>query len=246
MAFTKKEWKDRVSQYPNRRTINDGFQTKLVTVGRSEGTVTEAGDSFNAANMNDLENRINEAFTNIIHTPRVNDKTPYQYRQTPVNANRCLEKLIGVSCAFNQLVQNGNFADGTTNWTSSNSNISASDGVLSFTPTQRYGQVITNINFAENHKYLLMFDIKADTAYSSINIYTSTGFYFIESFSIKTEWEKCAKICLYDESSGVCSLQFQDNRENYDTTYFRNIICIDLTSCFGSEVADYLYNLENG
>lgn len=61
MAFVKKTWKDRISEYPNRRTINDGYVTKSVTVGRDEGTVTEAGDAFNASNMNDLEARIEAA-----------------------------------------------------------------------------------------------------------------------------------------------------------------------------------------
>jgi len=61
MAFVKKTWKDRISQYPNRRTINDGYVTKRVTVGRDEGNITEAGDPFNASNMNDLEDRIEEA-----------------------------------------------------------------------------------------------------------------------------------------------------------------------------------------
>jgi len=63
MAFVKRTWKDRISQYPNRRTINDGYVTKQVTVGRDEGNITEAGDSFNASNMNDLEERIEEAIT---------------------------------------------------------------------------------------------------------------------------------------------------------------------------------------
>ena len=58
MSFVKKTWVDRVSQYPNRRTINDGYTTKVVTVGRDEGTVSVEGDAFNADNMNDLENRI--------------------------------------------------------------------------------------------------------------------------------------------------------------------------------------------
>ena len=58
MAFVQKTWKNRISQYPNRRTINDGNVTKVVTVGRDEGTITEAGDAFSAANMNDLESRI--------------------------------------------------------------------------------------------------------------------------------------------------------------------------------------------
>lgn len=61
MAFVKKTWKDRISQYPNRRIINDGYVTKRVTVGRDEGNITEAGDPFNASNMNDLEQRIEDA-----------------------------------------------------------------------------------------------------------------------------------------------------------------------------------------
>ena len=61
MAYVKKTWKDRQVQYPNRRTINDGYTTKVVTVGRDEGTVTEAGTPFNADSMNDLENRIQAA-----------------------------------------------------------------------------------------------------------------------------------------------------------------------------------------
>ena len=66
MAFAKKTWKDRVSQYPNRRTINDGVVTKQVTVGRDEGTTTEAGDAFDATNMNDLEDRIDAGFSGVV------------------------------------------------------------------------------------------------------------------------------------------------------------------------------------
>ena len=61
MAFVKKTWQDRISQYPNRRTINDGSITKTVTVARDEGSITQAGDAFNATNMNDLEDRIESA-----------------------------------------------------------------------------------------------------------------------------------------------------------------------------------------
>ena len=63
MAFVKKTWKDRISDFPNRRIINDGIKSTTVTVSRNEGTVTEAGDSFNAANMNDLEDRIEQAIS---------------------------------------------------------------------------------------------------------------------------------------------------------------------------------------
>lgn len=63
MAFSKKTWKDRVSQYINRRLLTDSDgNTQQVTVTRDEGSVTEAGDAFSASNMNDLENRIDAAF----------------------------------------------------------------------------------------------------------------------------------------------------------------------------------------
>lgn len=61
--FTRKTWKDRITEYPTRRTLTkaDG-SAETVTVARSEGTVSQEGDAFSAANMNDLEARIATAF----------------------------------------------------------------------------------------------------------------------------------------------------------------------------------------
>ena len=82
MAFVKKTWKDRISQFPNRRTVNDGYTTKQVTVGRDEGTITEEGDSFDAANMNDLEQRIEDAYGDI--SQMVADEVAQQYDSNSV------------------------------------------------------------------------------------------------------------------------------------------------------------------
>lgn len=66
MAFTKKEWKDRVSAYPTRRKLLDASNNEtIVTVSRYEGEVTEDGDAFSAENMNDLEDRIEDGFNSI-------------------------------------------------------------------------------------------------------------------------------------------------------------------------------------
>lgn len=61
--FSAKTWKDRVTEYPTRRVLTktDGSK-ETVTVARSEGTVSQEGDAFSAANMNDLEARIATAF----------------------------------------------------------------------------------------------------------------------------------------------------------------------------------------
>ena len=58
MSFVKRTWKDRISQFPNRRNINDGYTTKTVTVSRNEGTIIQEGDALNADALNDLEARI--------------------------------------------------------------------------------------------------------------------------------------------------------------------------------------------
>lgn len=62
-GFNKKTWVNRVSEYPNRRKLVDTTtqQEQTVTVTRAEGTVSQPGDAFSAANMNDLEDRIADA-----------------------------------------------------------------------------------------------------------------------------------------------------------------------------------------
>ena len=60
MPFKKKTWKNRVSEYPNRRQLKkeDGGSTERVTVTRDEGIVSQEGDAFNDKNMNDLVDRM--------------------------------------------------------------------------------------------------------------------------------------------------------------------------------------------
>lgn len=63
MAFSIKTWVNRISEFPSRRALLDeGGTTTIVTVSRSEGTIQQEGDAFNAENMNNLEGRIQQAF----------------------------------------------------------------------------------------------------------------------------------------------------------------------------------------
>lgn len=74
MAFVKKTWKNRIAEYINRRLLtNEDGSTNLVTVARDEGTISQEGDAFNAANMNDLENRIAAEFDEINQSLMNND-----------------------------------------------------------------------------------------------------------------------------------------------------------------------------
>ena len=65
--YVSRTWKDRISEYPTRRVLTDTttLETQQVTVTRDEGTVTEAGDNWDASNLNGMESRINTAFSTL-------------------------------------------------------------------------------------------------------------------------------------------------------------------------------------
>lgn len=75
MGFVKKIWKDRISEFPTRRSLTktDGT-SELVTVARSEGMISEEGDAFSAENMNDFENRVANGFSEL--TEKFNKDNP--------------------------------------------------------------------------------------------------------------------------------------------------------------------------
>ena len=58
MAYAKKVWKDRQTEYPTRRRLSPTGTEDVYDVSRDEGLVIEEGDAFSAANMNDLEDRV--------------------------------------------------------------------------------------------------------------------------------------------------------------------------------------------
>lgn len=70
MAFVKKDWANRISEYPNRRMLSivemaSALETGteiIVDVTRNEGEVSAEGDAFDETNMNDLEERISAGF----------------------------------------------------------------------------------------------------------------------------------------------------------------------------------------
>ena len=65
IAYT---WKQRVTEYPTRRTLTDTTDptdVKQVYIARDEGTVTEQGDPFTAAQMNAMESRVNAGFSGV-------------------------------------------------------------------------------------------------------------------------------------------------------------------------------------
>ena len=68
MAFVKKTWVDRDTENPAGRLLvvtSEDAQGTHVDVSLDEGEVYTEGDELNAENLNDLEDRIDTAFSSI-------------------------------------------------------------------------------------------------------------------------------------------------------------------------------------
>lgn len=63
--FSPKTWKQRIVEFPGRRRLDDTSTADVYDVSRAEGIVTQEGDGFTAVNMNDLEQRINNAVNDV-------------------------------------------------------------------------------------------------------------------------------------------------------------------------------------
>lgn len=84
MAFKKKTWTDRMVEYAGRRKLTNVStkQAVIYDVERSEGTVSKEGDAFSSQNMNDLEQRIADEFSEVNQTTDglIQNLNGYQFR----------------------------------------------------------------------------------------------------------------------------------------------------------------------
>ena len=153
------------------------------------------------------------------------NSVPYQLRQTPITANRCLEKLIGVSCAFNQLVQTKSFTNSTTD-------------IREYVNLFVYcGNDLVTQSVGQNGIYSFM--IKSNSNGNLIG-YKHSG-------SQNDIWIEQENTPIYANHIYLYFITFNScNPSVVNGISTDNMMCFDLTACFGSEVADYLYNLENG
>lgn len=178
MAFLQKTWKDRVAEYINRRVLTkeDGT-TEQVSVERSEGTISQEGDAFSAANMNDLEQRIANEFS---------------------EQNKNITALGESVSSGKTLVANAITAKGVSTSTSDTfSTMATNIGKISTTPkscTKVYYSSSTDTN-----TYTYTFP---DNSYYHI---CASGRYDQYSFSSITISTTCSKVVASSTTSGVAA-----------------------------------------
>ena len=176
---------------------------------------------------------------------------PYLLRQSPQYGNEYnneFDTLIGGSIAWNQLTVNGNF-NGTTGWRS-DANISASNNELHVQHTASWQDVsqTTPIEVIKGHKYLYSVGIKKSSADTPVKVYFNDasnvwGGHSSISTPQDTNWHE-AEVVINASVTASTSRPSTDSSSASADYYLRNAMLIDLTATFGTEIADYVYSLE--
>ena len=240
-------------------TSENPVQNKIITGAIND---VQADVDQNAGDISDLKEEINDkpnwtvgsAEQIVSDEASASDVTPYTFRRSgggliPFNFTREeLAKVVGGTVAWNQLVQNGNFAD-TTKWNATRVTLSASGNVGTLTASSDSDNYIQQgVSFPQNHKIFYTIDYKANTArqtaYEIAVVFKGTT---SDRTSVQggtdTNWHTSAGVF-------VCSAEtyraIRLRCPSIDaTTSFRNVFAIDLTSLFSNPaIADYIYSLE--
>ena len=183
----------------------------------------------------------------ILATP-VREEDPYVYRKTPVASSLSakMHSIIGVSIAWNQLIKNGNFAS-TSNWTKNQTaSWSATNNILSLTcaTDTSNNRIYQQIPTIQGHKYLVYLSIKASaSSVFGFDIQENVSQVASSDRTLTTSWVTHNKVI----SAGGNNFYFVIGKgitDNVSQIDFANVHIHDLTQMFGSEIADYVYTLE--
>ena len=189
-------------------------------------------------------------------TPTSTDKVPYTFKAVgrDVYGDRESDKIVGGTVAWNQLVQNGNFADTSVWSTQGYGTLSANGNVGTFTISQATtsARIEQTMNPIKGHKYLAIASIKPNKAFDVVMSFRTTGAgtYIARQTMTANAWNyifgvrNAVDSDLESNVFRVYPFLGTQTVEVGDTIQFRDIICFDLTALFNPTIADYIYSLE--
>ena len=204
----------------------------LVTPDSGQDIVVGVGDYAKRINYNAV--KADMVGTSPTYTT---DTEPYLMRQTAhtgVVGKCALNKLVGGSLGWNQLVQNGNFAN-TSNWTAAYGSFTVSGNVASITATAQWGRISQNVSVLSGHKYLFGADLKGTT-----NNYAQFG---TSQYLSGTSWEHISFLYSATSTTTVQLMIGDKSTSGWQAFNAQNVQVLDLTAMFGSTIADYVYGL---
>jgi len=181
---------------------------------------------------------------------RANDQSPYLFRTSggsvDIGDREYVNGIVGASVAWNQLVKNGDFSNGTTNWGSydDRGTFTVSDNIATVTPTASNQQLYQSYTQTKDHIYFACGELKLTSATTLVKFITSNS--AVVSSIATTNWQTIYAIGKAS-SSGATYTYFADTRtSDWDAWQVKNVNTFDLTQLLGSTIADYVYTLESG
>ena len=197
----------------------------------------------------------------VVSSTMVEDNAPYKLRtsggSTDIGNRAYVDKIVGGTVAWNQLAVNGDFSEGTTEWNATNgTNPTVVNNVYTFTPVGQYNNMTQNLSnrnpgcLKYNYKYLLMAEIKTETANNNIQIGVGDNVYFTYAKSVSTgttfsEFSYVINIASQNTSNIREAIFVRTNdTSNFTPISVKNVQFFNLTQMFGSTIADYIYSLE--
>ena len=152
----------------------------------------------------------------------------------------------GNTVVVNQLIQNGDFSDGTTGWSTQGTTLSVNQGIATAVFHDLNDRLRATLNSKKNHNYLIIVYGVSDRN-ATINVETSRGWVRkSSSFSANTKKLFAAILNPTSDEDNYSWLQIFTNGEA--TLQFSDIKAIDLTKWFGSNdliPADLLSHPDN-
>lgn len=182
------------------------------------------------------------------------DNAPYLLRASGgdvVAGRQEKDELIGGTVAWNQKLQNGNFA-ANTNWqTTGSSSVSIANNELTITPSAKNGGAMQRyVSLDASHKMFVGLTMKSASARGAIAVGFSDNVHYttLKELSLSTSYQRFGRIIeIPSNHSGEGRFIIRDQNESsvgYVALNAKDVIVTDLTSAFGSTIADYVYSLE--
>ena len=180
------------------------------------------------------------------------DKTPYIIRRTPFGT-RQKGTIVGGSIVWNQLIENGDFADGVEKWDTIRATSSAADGVLTGT-CNTAGTMYLMQNHASSqvgHVCFVCVDYMPSVAGTIACSITRTTIgansVFVDRNVVADQWvhkEALARPDTVESSGSGFRIGYTTSVAVGDTLSIKNVMLFDLTLMFGTTIADYIYTQE--
>lgn len=174
------------------------------------------------------------------------ETAPYLYRAMPNLSHyynrEIMEEVVGGSVGWNQLVQNGNFADGTTGWYATRGTLSVSDGLATVACTENGNVTIGNarLGIPQGHKYFTFSKTKSASGRTPYISGIARNF----EGSPSSNWQTLYFIdnaISYSAGYPKFGYKSMEAGETFNIDY---VSITDLTLALGSTIADYVYSLE--